>query len=403
MLAAFDPCFGFGFPCNGNFFEKMLSEEADEDDIWFGPDFRLNESQELEYIGDDYSKDGIVEEAVVVGERREACIIPESQQENPQPTENNENLDLKPKAKRNTMVYSQKKLLAKLDLFLDPLYHDKFTDVSAEVIGQVKECPREVNGKQYRIEWKNDGKPLPTGLERTWLRCYLPSTKDYRMLLQAAILAYDEWDEKQPARPSEQRKPRGVPFKKASKAKLATLPVVITTTQTKKMDALAATASVRTSSTISSLSQSTIASPEVVTGTRGTRSSMMLESSSDDGDDLDEEDNMYNVEASVSENSDAEDSADDNTVSVSANENQWGISKLLEDIHWDFCCEAHVEDNDAPSPYIGPSGLKPRVAQSFSTPFECLAICGGLDYDMVCRLARNSNEYTGQKGRTWQV
>jgi hypothetical protein len=104
----------------------MASETADEDDIWFGSDFRLNESQELEYIGDDYSKDGIVKEAAVVGERQEACIIPESQQENPDPTENNENLDLKPKAKRNTMVYSQKKLLAKLDLFLDPLYHDKF-------------------------------------------------------------------------------------------------------------------------------------------------------------------------------------------------------------------------------------------------------------------------------------
>jgi hypothetical protein len=44
------------------------------------------------------------------------------------------------------------------------------------------------------------------------------------------------------------------------------------------------------------------------------------------------------------------------------------------------------------SDYNGPTGLKPRVAESFNTPFECLEVRGGLDYDLVSRLARNSNE-----------
>jgi hypothetical protein len=58
-----------------------------------------------------------------------------------------------------------------------------------------------------------------------------------------------------------------------------------------EVDAVTASASVRTSSTISSLSQNTIASPEVPR-TR-TRSSLTIESNSNDGDDLVEDDNMY--------------------------------------------------------------------------------------------------------------
>jgi hypothetical protein len=40
-----------------------------------------------------------------------------------------------------------------------------------------------------------------------------------------------------------------------------------------------------------------------------------------------------------------------------------------------------------------PSGLKPRAAESFSNPFGCLAVCGGIDFDLVNMLARSSNEY----------
>ena len=57
-----------------------------------------------------------------------------------------------------------------------------------------------------------------------------------------------------------------------------------------------------------------------------------------------------------------------------------------------------VKDDHQPPHYDGPSGLKAGVATKFNNPLECLAYCGGLDYDFVSRLAKNSNEYaTGIK------
>jgi hypothetical protein len=71
-----------------------------------------------------------------------------------------------------------------------------------------------------------------------------------------------------------------------------------------------------------------------------------------------------------------------------------GLTKILDDIHWSFeAVDASLIDADAPFPYMGPSGLKPGVAESFKDPFQCLSICGGLNYELVCHLARNSNEY----------
>jgi Transposase IS4 len=133
--------------------------------------------------------------------------------------------------------------------------------------------------------------------------------------------------------------------------------------------------------------------------TRTTRRSQSLESSSDDGDNLDEEDNMYvdNVLSDLDDlqdNSDDDDDEDDNTVVAgSSQKDSEGLAQFLENIHWNFCAEVALLDEEPPLPYNGPSGLKPRVAESFDDPFQCLAICGGLDYDLVCRLARNSNEY----------
>jgi Transposase IS4 len=154
---------------------------------------------------------------------------------------------------------------------------------------------------------------------------------------------------------------------------------------------------VRTSSTISSLSQNSIASPEQRRGhAAATRRQQDIESSTDDGEDLDEEDNIYDPTNNESDE-DLDDSDDDSEDDINRRDSDGrGLSQLLEDIHWNFCVGLAGEDRDALSDYIGPTGLKPRVAESFNTPFECLEVCGGLDYDLVCRLARNSNEYARQ-------
>jgi len=69
------------------------------------------------------------------------------------------------------------------------------------------------------------------------------------------------------------------------------------------------------------------------------------------------------------------------------------IGQLLQNIQWNFHDDTTVQDKTGPRIYSGPSGLKQRVAEAFTTPFECLNVCGGLDHDLICRLARNSNEY----------
>jgi hypothetical protein len=275
----------------------MDSDDDDSQDIWFGPDFRLNSSQQLEYIGDNYSKDGSVEEAVPVDASQGPNVVPESQQENSGMTEENQQ---KPKAKRNTTSYAQRKLLAGIDLFLDPLYDDKFSDATAKIVGQVRECPRQANGKRYRIEWKNEGKELPAGLKREWLWLNLPSTPEIQAKLQAAMSAFEENSGKegnvlvsQKKQPAKKRAPA------VQKKVTTTPPVAFVQGTDRNVEAMAASASVRTSSTISTLSQnSALQSPESTTQPisqvkRSTRTSMECESSSDDGEDLVEEDNIY--------------------------------------------------------------------------------------------------------------
>jgi Transposase IS4 len=368
----------------------MASNELDNDEVWAGPVFRDDESQELDYIVDEYLKDGIVTDGLVIEAPEEADVDPASNGEN---IPDSQELQKKPKATRNKTSYAQKKLLATLDLFLDPLYHDKFGDETVQIVGQVRECPREANGKRYRIEWKNEGRPLPSGLNRTWLSSYIPASKAVRDKLQVAIAAYSDIFVNAPEdhRKKSAAKKVSLPAKegvqRANKSKLST-PVAYV--HTGHQHAMATSASVRTSSTISSLSQSTIASPEVVAQkNRVTRSMETVESFSEDGDDLDEEDNMYLDDISDIEDYDSDGEEEETT----AGNNGSGLEQFLKDLQWNFCVGKEVADREAPSPYIGPSGLKPNVAASFKDPFECLAVCGGLDFDLVCRLARNSNEY----------
>jgi hypothetical protein len=179
----------------------MAEEEFAADEIWFGNQFRLNESQELEFVDEDTQDDGIPEENVGLAMAMAPEVIPETQQEisteipmtaaqvstealaQPELTE-----ATKPKAKRNTSSFAKRFLLAERDLYLDPTYSDQFSDGTIRIVGQVKECPRESNGKMYRIEWKN---PLPNGLQRKWLRSFITGSKENRASLLSAMEQYD--------------------------------------------------------------------------------------------------------------------------------------------------------------------------------------------------------------------
>jgi hypothetical protein len=130
---------------------KMDDEEFAEDDVWFGNQFRYNESQGLELIDDGPQGDEIavedgpssdgsppdrpheqnlptemptarptLEEAPMASQEQEEAIE-ELNQTDP-------DLACKPRAKRNTFSYGKKMILAGPDLFLDVLYADKIMD-----------------------------------------------------------------------------------------------------------------------------------------------------------------------------------------------------------------------------------------------------------------------------------
>jgi Transposase IS4 len=389
----------------------MSSIDDPDNDAWLEELIGTPASQEVDGTLPNTQREDISEEPVVVDASQVTNETPAVQTENRDAdAQLQKDCDVaRPKAKRNCYSFANRKLLASKEVFLDPLYEDQFDDPSVLLVGQVKECPREANGKRYRIEWKNEGKPLPAGLQIKWLQSYLLSTKENRMALQDAMTKYESCSRPStavPSMPAAGRSPRNQSKKKprptvamAAEGAVSHIAQHPQTPVPRHVDALAASASVRTSSTISSLSQSTIASPEAAVarlptgtvGARATRSTTDVESSSDDGDDLDEEDNMYVQQ--VEDVSDVSDEEEEEEEEPTTSNNSSGIGKMLEDIHWNFLQMSSVKDDDAPSSYNGPSGLKPGVAESFNDPFECLGVCGGLDYDLVCRLASNSNEY----------
>jgi Transposase IS4 len=387
----------------------MDEEEFAADDVWFGNQFRLTESQELEFVEDNQLGDEIaVEDGPVANafssngphDQDSPTELPTelpTEEEIPTASQDQEdaleelheddpNVASLPRAKRNTFSYGKKMILAGCNLFIDPLYVDKFTDPHVTMRGQIKECPRASNGKQYRLEWKQ---PFPVGVEHLWLRTYLAASSDSKSLLQDAIKAYEESSDFRTPTDKTKRK-KGRPKKHPPERREANDSSNLLSRQVPvEVEARsAASASVRTSSTISSLSQSTIASPIVATrSARSTRSTLDIESESDDREDLVETDNIYALSDFGEEDSD-----DNSEATSTAGSAQGGLAQYLAEINWNFREEASVEDNDAPFSYMGPSGLKLGVAESFTDPFECLSTCG-LDYDLVSRLARNSNEY----------
>jgi hypothetical protein len=194
----------------------MDEEEFPADDVWFGSQFRYIESQGLELIEDNQQgdeiavEDGPVDGTVALNIPHEETLPTEfptglptvlptalsaTAQETPTALQDqdvpSEEVDgeedpdaaLKPRAKRNTYSYGKKMTLASYHLFLDDLYKDKFTDPLVLIRGQIKECPRASNGKQFRLEWKE---PLPVGVERLWLRSHLVASSDSKGMLQEA-------------------------------------------------------------------------------------------------------------------------------------------------------------------------------------------------------------------------
>ena len=86
--------------------------------------------------------------------------------------------------------YSNRKLLATPELYLQPTFRGLFTE-RTEIVGQIKACTRVANGNRYHIEWKRTGVvPLPVSLNPSWLCEWFPKEKEDE--LKKAIGRYDE-------------------------------------------------------------------------------------------------------------------------------------------------------------------------------------------------------------------
>jgi hypothetical protein len=121
--------------------------------------------------------------------------------------------------------------------------------------------------------------------------------------------------------------------------------------------------------------------------------SATLESDAEDGSDLDENDDAWEddvVEEQVDEDDDDCENDDNDNGSVHV---PLSLAAMLDDLQWKFE-EVSKGTNHTPKQtlYEGTSCLRHGVAQSLSTPFECLGICGGLFVAFVKQLAAESND-----------
>jgi hypothetical protein len=311
----------------------MSDEEFAADEVWFGDQFRLDESQGLVFVDEGSPGNGIPEDCAAVTQDQSPAETGECAVGNSIPTEfptplptplpmdtspqqrTTTDVASKPKHKRNTISFAKQMILAKSDLFLSPLYNDKYYDATAEIVGQITGCPRESSGEMYRIHWKN---PLPEEFQQEWLQIFIVSSEENKKRLRAAMAAYETSDggaRKKEA--SSSKKKVSSTMRRPShnemivdESQVCNAPVAFVTTTTARAAAL----SVKTSSSISTLSQNSIRSPDPPRQPSTDRTDD-LESLSDDGDDLDKEDNIYDIPFSDEESNEDEDS-DEESVRV---------------------------------------------------------------------------------------
>jgi hypothetical protein len=289
---------------------KMSDDLLPLDNEWVGDQLLIDDTLPLVFEDDNNGGIGLDDEAEDNQPVDVPAVIPESQQEMI-PIE---------KSKRNTVSFANRYFMAKSDIFLNSLYKDQFTDESAEIVGQIKQCPREANGRQYIIEWKA---PLAIGLDRAWLRTNIPFSKVTKRKIIECMDVYDRSEDgKKRSAAADNTKKATVAKKKQSLKPGRKHQSFQTPVPVKYVTARAALASVKTSSTMSSLSRNSFSSPDtpttpIINEVLAEETNYEVESVSDDGEDLDEEDNMYKQEYNEADDELGSDEDDDDDISPS--------------------------------------------------------------------------------------
>lgn len=331
---------------------------------------------------------------------QDEALLNASETDNFQPEQHNHSDTAPPpvavtasKKSRSRVSYSKKKLYAKHNLFLNPVYVPEFyRECNTELMleGQVMQCPKKANGNMFLIDWKFSG----TNVKAGWIQPHLANNDDNKRLLleameaQAARPAVVSLNNSQPKTPAK-RKQKDPPPKPVYGPN-GTPPLEI------RAHAAAAFSTASTYSSISSLSGSS--------NSNSTRASLRsdpgssVESETDDGDDLDEEDNAYQVlpPGTLPEDLD-ENNEEPNPEDIDGQSNTGDIGALIANLQWKYRA---IADNESVYPTASlcdsETGLKPGISRRFKDPFNAMKVLGGFDYTFVARVTSNSNEYAKQ-------
>jgi len=317
------------------------------------------------------------------------------------------------KGSRKAVPRSKQHLLAGTDFFLKEGLHPTSLDDSIVLQGHVLECPNKcTNAGRHRIDWQKNT-VLPPSVKPEMLREWYPSTKDFREKLDKSMKKWmDEATEEQKSRVSRKRKTLGSE---------TTPRLVIPQTPPSRREHLEARAAMRTeaSTATSSLSSrsgsfthghnlldrrpprapspsscadAAISNDDCSFAAASMRSTLGLDSDSDDVSQLDEQDDLHEHQSDSEEEED-----DDCRPHVEAPDLSERARGCLGDhpkaSAWKF--ELVTETNQAQEehrPHSGPHGLRAGVADKFNDPFECFSECGGCAPLFVARLAANSND-----------
>jgi len=314
-----------------------------------------------------------------------------------------------PKARRKNVTRAKKHLLAGKDVFLLGAYQQEFAGADDLVLqGFIAECPnKSSNQGRFRIDWEKNTSLPPTAMP-AMLQQWHPSDKDFRERLDKAIEKWNnEATEEQKKRVGGKKRKQsstvtdsGVGMSNVMETPPATHLVVVARAGLRTGTSTLSSLSSRSATTI--LERRTVA-PSVTddaapsdddcsVGTSSARSSMHVESDSDDGSDLDKEDNACeNLSDGDEDEEEFRSHAETEDLSARA---RGPLGDCLKALQWKF--EVVSQDNppvlQQHRPHAGPHGLRVGVSKRFTDPFACFAERGGMTVQFIARLAANSND-----------
>jgi len=319
------------------------------------------------------------------------------------------------KVSRKSTARGKQHLLAAKDFHLKPEFGSAFEDEGPLLQGYVSECPnKNSNQSRCRIDWqKNTALPLPLTPEMLWE--WFPSTKAFRDKLDLSIQKWlDEASEEQKARVARKRKvtssdgAHGEQEASAPQTPLARR-VHLEARAAMRTEASTATSCLSSRSAMHQGQSLLDRRPPCAPSPRNcpdaansdddcsfaaasTRSTIGLDSDSDDGSQLDEEDNLYEAEDDSEEDDD--DECRPHVEAPDLSEGARGyLGDYLKALQWKFEPVTDTAMKEPYRPYSGPHGLRAGASEKFNNPFECFSECGGFTPQFMARLAANSNDY----------